>query len=168
MLERSARSLPSPNASHDSPPLGALMLGGAGALPFVVLAIAAWTVAGSIGPVAIDGILTYGAVILSFIGGAHWGFASVRVEDDRVPKARWLLLASVLPSLVGWGALLFSPPWSALVLGCAFIAVVPLDSWARARALAPPWWMRLRLPLSAIAAMSLFVTGAATCPWFGS
>ena len=53
------------------------MLGGAGALPFVVLAIAAWTVAGSIGPVAIDGILTYGAVILSFIGGAHWGFASV-------------------------------------------------------------------------------------------
>jgi hypothetical protein len=36
------------------------------------------------------------------------------------------------------------------------------------RSLTPNWWMRLRLPLSAAVATSLFVTCAATLLRFGS
>jgi hypothetical protein len=83
-------------------PLFALLLGLAGLLPFVGTGL------GALGPS--DGsarwllaLLAYGAVILAFLGGVHWGFVLGGPSDRQV---RWRLGFGVLPSLVGWVALL--------------------------------------------------------------
>jgi hypothetical protein len=59
-------------------------------------------------------------------------------------------------------------PWSTAVLGIAFVGVLPLDRWALAQSLAPTWWMRLRLPLTAAVAALLFITCAASVSRFGA
>ena len=47
-------------------------------------------------------LLGYGAVILSFLGGVHWGF----VLAARPGRSAGMLVIGVLPSLVGWATLL--------------------------------------------------------------
>jgi len=139
----------------------AVLLGVSGAVPFIVLALASWIAAETTALVAVEWVLFYAAVILSFIGGAHWGFASVYLDNRRTAALSRLLVFSVLPSLIGWAALLFPAPWSAGTLAAAFVAILPLDRWAQAHSFAPEWWMRLRLPLSATVATALAVTTAA-------
>jgi hypothetical protein len=64
---------------------------------------------------------------------------------------RWLV-ASVLPMLAAWGALLV-PPQAGLLLLAVIFALLPLaDRAAQAAGLAPAWWWRLRLPLSLLMA----------------
>jgi len=145
------------------------MLGAAGALPFIALAIAAWSTGGAVANGTVSAVIAYGAVILSFIGGVHWGFASGPMAADGSSAAMTpLLVASVLPSLVAWVALMLPAPWSTAVLGIAFVAVLPLDRWAMAQSLAPNWWMRLRLPLTVAVAALLFITCAASVSRFGA
>lgn len=59
-------------------------------------------------------LLGYGAVILSFLGGVHWGLV-MRAPNGR---AAGTLIIGVLPSLVGWGTL-FLPGEPALALQVA-------------------------------------------------
>jgi hypothetical protein len=143
------------------PPRTAVLLGAGGAVPFVGLAVASWIANETIALIAIDWVVFYAAVILSFIGGAHWGFASVCMDIRSAAAPIRLLAFSVLPSLIGWAALLLPAPWSAGTLAAAFVAILPLDHWAQARSFAPGWWMRLRLPLSATVSTALAVTTAA-------
>jgi hypothetical protein len=151
-----------------SPPRTALWLGGLGVLPFLVLTVAACVAAEWVAIAAIEAEIAYGAVILSFIAGVHWGFASHFMTDRKAGLAHILLGLSVLPSLVGWVALLLPTPWSAVLLGIAFAAILSLDRWALAISFAPSWWMRLRLPLSATVAILLCVTFAAALVRFGA
>lgn len=151
-----------------SPPKTALWLGGLGALPFLALTIAACVAAEWVAIAAIKAEVAYGAVILSFIAGAHWGFASYHITGRSIGLARTLLVLSVLPSLVGWMALLLPTQWSAVLLGIAFAAILSLDRWALAISFAPPWWMQLRLPLSATVAILLCITFAAALVRFGA
>lgn len=92
----------------------------------------------------------YAALILSFLGGLWWGLASAMPR----PAPAWLWLAAVTPSLV---ALLSFLPWafagtwpapSLLLLGLAIVATLGVDRHLWRRGIAPPWWMRLRYPLS--------------------
>ena len=148
-------------ANRTPPPLTAVLLGAGGAVPFVGLAMASWIAAETTALIAIEWVVFYAAVIMSFIGGAHWGFASVRMDIRSAATPDSLLALSILPSLIGWAALLLPAPWSAGTLAAAFVAILPLDRWAQARTFAPEWWMRLRLPLSATVATALAVTTAA-------
>lgn len=152
-------SPPSDRSPH-TPPAVALGLGWAGLLPFVVLAALGGVADEGTARRAVVAVVAYGAVIVSFIGGAHWGFASVRLAGGS-RSATGLLALSVVPSLVAWIAVLVPPPWSEAVLAIAVIALLALDRWAVAQALAPAWWLRLRLPLSAVAAVALMVASAA-------
>ena len=146
---------PPPRIATTYPPASALWLGGFGAVPFVALAVAAWILAEPAARAASDAIVAYGAVVLSFIGGSYWGFASIRMTEGRTPKADRLLVLSVVPSLVGWASLLLATPWSVALLAVAFLGVLFVDRWVLAIAFAPPWWVRLRLPLSATVAACL-------------
>ena len=144
-----------------SPPKIALWLGGLGALPFLALTVVACVAAEGVALAAVEAEIAYGAVILSFIAGAHWGFASHFITGSSTATAGKLLGFSVLPSLMGWVALLLPTPWSAALLGATFAAILFLDRWAVTMSFAPIWWMRLRLPLSATVATLLFITFAA-------
>ena len=78
-------------------PLPALLLGFAGLIPPVGLTAVALLDLGLFAPSTPGFVLTYAAVILSFLGGTWWGFVS---KSERPGLA--LLGISVLPALAGW------------------------------------------------------------------
>ena len=125
-------------------PLPALLLGFAGLIPPVGLTAVALLDLGLFAPSTPGFVLTYAAVILSFLGGTWWGFVS------RSDRPGWTLLGiSVLPALAGWAAIFsFQPPAALFALAIALLAAMAVDAYLTRRRLAPRWWLRLRLPLS--------------------
>ena len=94
----------------------------------------------------------YAALILSFLGGMWWGIAAAAPAAQRRRTLGWLWIAAVLPSLVALACFL---PWalgwewpepSLVMLGGALLVSLGVD--AKLGALAPRWWMTLRVPLS--------------------
>lgn len=120
------------------PPM-ALLLGVAGLIPFFAAAISQFTPVPFVdqfgGARAI--LLTYGKIILSFMGGALWGFATARGNGLG-------LLISVLPALFAFLIVGTNP----VLLALGFAALLPADLWFQKQGLAPAWWLRLRVPLS--------------------
>ena len=95
--------------------------------------------------------LAYGTVILSFMSGVLWGFAT-RAEGGH---AAWGYALSVIPALWAFFMVGSGPVSSAINLIVGFIGLLMLD-WAFARAgLAPKWWMRLRILLTAVVVLCL-------------
>lgn len=142
-------------------PLAPLVLGLAGLLPFVwgaltVLspALADWARATLSPRLAGQYVLAaYGIVILSFMSGVLWGFAT-RAEGALATKGYAL---SVLPALwtffmVGGGP---QAALSALLVG--FLGVFTLDVQFARWGLVPAWWLRLRALLTAVVFMCLLV-----------
>ncbi len=150
-----------------TPPRTAVWLGALGGIPFAALAAIVLIGDETSASAAVFAVVAYGAVILSFLGGAHWGFASRGIRDHPAQASR-LLILSVVPSLAGWAAVLVPAPWSAAGLAVAFAAILPLDRWAAGQALAPVWWMRLRIPLSATVSLLLATAFVAALVRFGA
>ena len=101
-------------------------------------------------------LTAYGAVILSFLGGIHWGLAINAIaagsEEGRLFRR---LGCSVVPALIGWIAFLMPRTVSLSVLAVAFIAVLYLDVMASRNGEAPDWYPRLRVPLTITVVLSL-------------
>lgn len=125
-------------------PLPAAVIGAAGLLPFAAGALAAHGLMPGVSN-PFTGLLilqTYGAAILAFMGGCLWGFAA------QAGKAGWLtLILSVIPGLWAFGANFAVDAVGALFAG--YVVLVLLDLVLVGRDLGPPWWLRLRLPLTA-------------------
>lgn len=132
-----------------------LWLGYGGLVPFVASVVAFWAAPLRLHGFVLYSLLTYSAVILSFMGAIHWGLA---MRDEGVSSPLQLGL-SVVPPLVGWVALALSPMMSFAVLIIAFIVLYVADAHAARRGLAPSWYPRLRLPLTVIVVLCL-VTSA--------
>lgn len=142
-------------------PVPAKWLGATGAIPFVATAVFA-----AFGPEnwsgwAAQALAYYGAVILSFLGGIHWGLAIANNGPERISPAR--LCWSVVPSLIAWAALLLPLFAGLVVLTAAFGLALFVDTRANTRALVPPWFPDLRTALSiaVIASLPLGLIGAA-------
>ena len=96
----------------------------------------------------------YAALILSFLGGMWWGIAAGNPATERPGALGWLWIAAVLPSLIALACFLpwiFGWAWpkpSLIMLGAALLLSLGVD--ARLKGYAPPWWMQLRIPLSAV------------------
>lgn len=93
---------------------------------------------------------TYGAVILSFLGGIRWGTC---ISYNSIIKPDWNNLGlAVLPSLVGWSALQLSCPASTMVLAGSFAYLAYHDM-----SYPPylPWFKALQLLLTGIAVLAL-------------
>lgn len=138
-----------------------LWLGLAGVLPFALgmVAYAAggiWFVDQSL---ALRSTLGYGAVILSFLGGTRWGLGLLLTNEDK-RDARFTL--SVLPSLLGWVALLL-PAFPALVLlAVSFAAQGAWDVGDAVDDGAPQWFAHLRTVLTALVCSLLSVMAVLT------
>ncbi len=154
MLSASAPDLSSPAAG--GPPPAALRLGWAGLLPFVGGALLVWLVRPDAHPYVTLALSAYAAVIVSFLGGIHWGLA---FRQPQPPV--WLLGWGVVPSLVAWVAVVM-PPSAGLVIH----AVMLLVCYGVDRRVYPQFgaaaWLTLRFRLSSIAALSCFVGAAGT------
>ena len=141
-------------------PRAAFWLGAAGLIPFAAASAAIWIVPGKYLASAVFALVAYGAVILSFMGAVHWGLViASSARESRDDMSRWLSLG-VIPALLAWLALLIGPLNALFLLLAAFTAVYALDRMAIAAALAPPWYGRLRLRLTA-AVLVLLLVGAA-------
>ncbi len=140
-------------------PRSALILGLAGLLPFLWGALTVlrpelglWGQMhiGSrfIGPYV---QLFYGAVILSFMSGVLWGFATKAA--GRTATAGYVL--SVIPALWAFFMTGGGPTTAAMNLIVGFLALLLLDWHFWRLELAPPWWMHLRVLLTGIVCLSL-------------
>lgn len=137
---------------NEKPALAAWALGLAGAVPFVVTAVVyCFGPANLRGPMSLA-ILTYAAVILSFLGGARWGMECIR---NNPPRALTLTLA-VLPSLAAWG-LLIGAIWMPLSwqLGGLIAVLLVQWLWDTGSADTPLWYAPLRTTLTVIAGVSM-------------
>lgn len=142
-------------------PRSALLLGLAGLIPFL------WGAANVLFPATLGFggqflspmfmgtyvSLTYGTVILSFMSGVLWGFATK--ATGREAAIGYTL--SVLPALWAFFMVNGDPGNAAVNLATGFAALLMLDySFAR-QGLAPTWWMRLRVLLTVIVLACLAV-----------
>lgn len=139
-------------------PRPALVLGLAGLLPFAwgaaTVLVPALAAALPVPRLTGEAVLVgYGSVILCFMSGVLWGFAASSSGD----AARWRGYAlSVLPAL--WVFFAVTPGaqgLSALLVG--FLVLLAAEFQFGLWGLTPPWWMRLRLILTAGVALCLGV-----------
>ena len=144
-------------------PRSALILGMAGLIPFV------WGTATQFSPgLAESGLrwfgprfigpyvgLAYGTVSLAFMSGALWGFVASRATGQAAAVGYAL---STLPAL--WAFLFVGggPVSAAIWLAAGFMLLLMLDFLFWERGLAPLWWMRLRIGLTAVVIACLMVT----------
>lgn len=143
-------------------PRAALLLALAGAIPFAWGALTLlWTDAAALGSHLLGPRfvgpyvqLFYGSVILSFMSGVLWGFAT-RAEG-RVEATGYAL--SVLPALWAFFFTGGGPTSAAVNLAFGFVGLLGLDWLFWRQGLAPAWWMRLRVPLTAVVVACLVVT----------
>ncbi|MFQ1701172.1 DUF3429 domain-containing protein [Loktanella agnita] len=139
-------------------PRSALILGLAGLIPFLWGAMTVlWPELGLWGQLRMGGRfvgphvqLFYGAVILSFMSGVLWGFGTK--ATGRAATAGYIL--SVIPAL--WAFLMTGggPVTAAMNLIVGFLALLLLDWHFWRLALAPPWWMHLRVLLTTIVVLT--------------
>jgi hypothetical protein len=122
-----------------------------GLVPFLVSTTALFT-RGPLGAFATLSLLAYAAAILSFLGGVHWGLA---MRQD--PPAASRLAIAALPALVGWAALLIEGGWGMLMLAAAFLLVLAQDWRLAGQGEAPPWYPKLRWPVTLIVVACLLV-----------
>jgi len=120
---------------------------------------------------AIQVLVCYGAVILSFIGAVHWGFAlrdtahpvnGVPLTPAVLGAERQLLLFGIIPSVIGWAALLvmlhFALPALALFfLLAGFFLTIVVETIGRGRGVVAGNWLALRWSVSIVVLIVLLM-----------
>lgn len=144
----------------------AWFLGISGLIPFIVGLIL--TLSGDVSSPVVEGLalegprvmLSYGAIILSFMGAIHWGTAL-----EREPDRAWPYGVSVVPALYGWliwGLSLLNPTDSGLLmiaLALGFVILLVFDLVRGQAGDFPKWYPRLRVLLTIGAAGTLALAG---------
>jgi hypothetical protein len=133
-------------------PTGALILGLSGVIPF------AWGAVTLISEEAFNfGIenfgarfvgpliqLSYGVIILCFMSGVLWGFATKM--DEKNGSLGYVL--SIVPALWAFLSMGRGPVSDTISLIVGFLAVLLIDKHFYLLKLTPLWWMNLRIPLT--------------------
>lgn len=88
--------------------------------------------------------LNYGQVILAFMSGVLWGFAS----RARAEQAAICYALSVIPALWAFFMAGGGPVSAAMNLIFGYLGLLALDWQFWRWGLAPGWWLRLRLPMT--------------------
>ena len=129
-----------------------IILGFAGLIPFLGLAAASWVLDAANHALWVQAVEIYAAVILSFLGGVHWGLAMASTSTLPYKGLLW----GVTPALLAWAIIL--SPWP--VVSLTLLILLLLLSWkvdrARLAALhAARTYLWLRTQLTAVASLSL-------------
>jgi len=125
-------------------------LGYAGLIPFLVFSIGCWVPLPYVANAPFI-LTTYGAVILSFMGAVHWGVAMARQDQHRDNY----FIASIIPALIAWAALLLTQAMALVILLVGFIGLYVYDrSVEKAQAL-PGWYIPMRTRLTAVVVLCL-------------
>ena len=143
-------------------PVPAMLLGAMGAFPFSTLA--GMVVTGIKVPGIDNGfaLMSYGAIVLSLMGGVHWGLAMLTPGHGAGGRwgtqSEWRTYgASLVPAFFAWTALLIPVKAGAWLMAAAFAGLLVYDLRCVRLGEAPSWFPSLRWPLSIMAAGSLIV-----------
>jgi hypothetical protein len=96
-------------------------------------------------------ILTYGAVIASFIAGIHWGIYLFKETPIN------LFIHSNIAALLAWFAVLADIPGSPGILLICFFYLLFIDKQLSNAGIIEDWYMRMRLIASVIVILALGV-----------
>jgi hypothetical protein len=136
------------------------LLAYAGLTPFVGLAVLLWLVDPDLHPFVALAMAGYGASIVSFLGGIHWGigFRNVsRMHNAPLFNFGW----GVVPSLLAWIAITM-PAYAGLPL----LAAILFLCYAVDRKTYPEAgigeWLPMRWHLTVVAALCCLLSAAAT------
>lgn len=134
------------------------LLGHAGLIPLVGLALLVWLVTPDLQAWVALALAAYAALIASFLGGIHWGIGWS--QPARLPQSKVHFIWGVVPSLLAWPGLVMPPHAGLVWLGLVLIGCYVVDRKLYAQAgLAS--WLKLRFRLSGIAASSCFIGAGA-------
>jgi hypothetical protein len=101
----------------------------------------------------------YGATIISFLGGVHWGLAMTSLTPLKLTGQRYVW--SVMPCLTAWPTLAMPLEHAASMQSLLLVFVYLVDrGWFKKGGL-PPWYMAMRLPLTVGAVAGLAMTAVA-------
>jgi len=131
----------------------ALILGLGGLIPFVVLSSLMLfdpNILGLGDRILHMALVTYTALIASFLGGVRWGNALTKTHRQTQE-----LVISVIPSLVAWLALATPRPYDVMMLIGTFLALGVSDVGLVLSGQAPRWYGQLRVVLTAVVVASL-------------
>ena len=132
---------------QQAPTSTARTLGALGLMPFAAGAFGVWFGdTPAVRQFAAEALATYAAVIVSFLGGIHWGLG-MRAHDGA--RFEW----AVVPSLLAWPALLLPQAFVLPALAAALVICLIAD-----RRLYPAagmqGWMGLRWLLTTVAVLA--------------
>ena len=135
-------------------------LGYGGLIPFAGLAALLWLLPPDLVVWVALGLAAYAALIVSFLGGIHWGvgFRNALISPN-APRIHFTW--GVAPSLLAWVGVMM-PAFAGLpLLGFVLIGCYVMDrrTWPAA-GLAP--WLPMRLQLTTVASLSCFLAAGAT------
>ena len=129
----------------------------AGTLPFLVATAFLFRGEAHVRVPAIAALVTYSAVILSFLGGIEWGLA-LREEAGNERTRAVALGLSTVPSLAAWTVLwLPSPTQQVGTALCIFVFAWAADQYLTSRGLLPTWFVDLRTAITGVVTLILGV-----------
>lgn len=131
------------------------LLGLAGTVPFIAGSATLWFGPAAYASPALQVIITYAAIILSFLSGIQWG-TGVSVSETAPRSAQTLFLLSVVPSLLSWAMLFLDAPAARLIVAIFLFGFVWLiDAMLHLQKLIPHWFFRLRSLITPIVITAL-------------
>lgn len=134
----------------------AKVLGYAGLIPFIFFSLLSWLDYTFVKDPHYY-LMTYAAIILSFMGAVHWGVAMSIVSD----KANHQLGISVIPPLLGWLALLLPVIYGYSILIISFSLLCIFDKAQNKRGTLPEWYYPMRVILTSVVVLCLITASLA-------
>ena len=125
----------------------------AGLIPFVAALAGLFILADAPRDFAMRALIAYAAVILSFVGAAHWGYL-LSAGPDNAPR---LLGFSALPNLAAWLSLLLADRIALFVLLLAFPLLLLYEKASALNGILPDWYMTMRARLTGIVTATLAI-----------
>lgn len=125
-----------------------------GAIPMVLFSAIIVVAGGRSGFAApfIDAYKVFSAIILSFLGGIHWGIVLGSGNDHFSGKA---LVISLIAPLIGWIAFFVSEPMCFALLMVGFAGQGAWDNFAVHKGHLPLWYSKTRMILTLVVILSM-------------
>ena len=141
------------------------ILGYAGLMPFIGLAFMVQLADSPNDLIALESLVAYGAVIVSFLGALHWGACFKTLSEST--HNRWLdhsvWIWGVMPALIAWLAIHIFIPLALLLLAATLVVQRVIDQNTYHYYFTSPdaasAFLRMRTHLTVVAALCLIWAG---------
>lgn len=133
------------------------LLGYLGLIPFIVSSLLVWVP--EYHHYAVQSLTIYATVIVTFIGGMHWGLAMQAFKtssdhDDQFLRNQFIF--SVVPSLVAWLTVVVAQSYSLIILAICFVSFWYLEKSIFSKTL-ENWYTKLRNHLTVVATLFIVI-----------